>query len=111
MTHHPHPGRATCLFAARFQRGKTRGAMTAAPSRQSGRSPVPSVRPADVAIRPGVWASRAPGLAVSRNEQVSPGEVLAALRAELIARGAPTVGMTITRWRGNLTLADGSCVG
>ena len=40
-----------------------------------------------------------------------PGEVLAALRAELMARGAPTVGMTITRWRGNLTLADGSCVG
>ncbi|HUZ26778.1 MAG TPA: hypothetical protein VMV07_23745 [Streptosporangiaceae bacterium] len=40
-------------------------------------------------------------------ELMSPGRALEGLRAELAARGLATVGMTITRLQGMLTLAEG----
>lgn len=43
-------------------------------------------------------------------EPVPPGRALATLRAELDARGIATVGMTITRLQGTLTLARGPAV-
>jgi hypothetical protein len=48
---------------------------------------------------------------VSWPEPVPPGRALAALRAELDARGIATAGMTITRLQGTLTLARGLAVG
>jgi hypothetical protein len=44
-------------------------------------------------------------------EPMSPGVALEGLRAQLAARGLAAAGMTITRWQGVLTLADGPDVG
>lgn len=41
---------------------------------------------------------------------MTPGPALAALRAELAARGIATLGLTITRWQGTLALARGLAV-
>src|ERR1035441_5081178 len=44
-------------------------------------------------------------------ELMSPGRALEGLRVELAARGLATVGMTVTRLQGMLTLAEGPGVG
>ncbi|HUY50825.1 MAG TPA: ATP-binding protein [Streptosporangiaceae bacterium] len=58
--------------------------------------------------RPPVPAGPAPGHCLPAD---GAGRALAALRAELDARGMATAGMTITRLQGTLTLAGGPAVG
>ena len=54
---------------------------------------------------------RAQETLVTWPELMSPGRALEGLRVELAARGLATVGMTVTRLQGMLTLAEGPGVG
>jgi hypothetical protein len=55
--------------------------------------------------------ARTRGDSMSQPDLMPPGLALAALRAELAARGLASAGMTVTRRQGILNLAGGSEVG